>query len=149
MNKKHLLFTILVAIGCSSLISFHPEAFAVIQLDDSFRPSTLPNFDETINKALEAAADEDQSGESIATTATILVVGKLLSQILVFVGSLTIIFLILSGINYILAFGKDERIERGKRGIFWSLMGLVIVLLAYASVKGVMGILLQLDSSAT
>jgi hypothetical protein len=113
------------------------------------RPSPLPNFDETINKALEAGANGENSADSIATTATILVVGKLLSQILVFVGALTIIFLILSGINYILAFGKDERIEKGKRGIFWSIMGLLIVLLAYASVKGVMSILLQLDSSAT
>lgn len=148
MTLKRIFLTLLLALGLSGFWHLNHDVLAVIQLDDSLRPPNLPSFSDITSQAMEDA-QEGQAGEVTATTATILFVGNLLSQILVFVGSLTIIFLIVSGVNYILAFGKDERIERGKRGIFWSLMGLLIVLVSYAAVKGMISLLLQLDSSAT
>jgi hypothetical protein len=62
-------------------------------------------------------------------------------------GSVAVIFIVIAGGNYIFAFGKDERIERGKRGIFWSLMGLITILFSYAIVQGIISVLLQVDSS--
>jgi len=116
-------------------------AFAAIQLDENLRPSSLPTFD----VAPEATTDDNP--ETRATQTLILFVGSIVSQVLLFVGAITIIFLIIAGANYIFAFGKDERIEKGKLGMFWSLAGLVIIMLSYAIVQGIIQIILQVDES--
>lgn len=138
MTKK-ILLTILAAI----LFSFGIDgALAVIQLDDSYRPINLPTME------VEDAVNDDNP-ETAATQTLIMFVGNIISQVLLFAGALTILFVILAGINYILAFGKDERIEKGKRGIVWSLVGLVLILLSYAIVQGILQIILQVDESAS
>ena len=136
MTKK-ILLTILVAV----LFTFCLEpALAAIQLDDNFRPTNIPTME------AEDAINSDHP-ETAATQTLIMFVGNFISQILLFTGALTIIFLIIAGINYVIAFGKDERIEKGKLGIFWSLMGLLVVLLSYAIVQGILQIVLQVDES--
>lgn len=117
-----------------------PVSSAAIQLPDYLRPDNLPG-------AATATATSADHPETAATQTLILYVGNLVSQVLLFMGSIAVIFVILAGANYILAFGKDERIERGKRGIFWSMVGLVIILFSYAIVQGVISIILQVDSS--
>ena len=135
---KNLLLTILAAV----LFTFCVDgAFAAIQLDDNLRPNNLPTFE------AQEAVNSD-TPESAATQTLIMFVGNLISQALLFVGALTIIFLIVAGTNYIFAMGKDERIEKGKRGIFWALVGLLVVMLSYAIVQGVLQIILQVDESA-
>lgn len=136
---KKLLLTVLTAM----LLSFSIDgALAVIQLDDSFRPENLPTME------VEDAVNDDNP-ETAATQTLIMFVGNIISQVLLFAGALTILFVILAGINYILAFGKDERIEKGKRGIVWSLVGLVVILLSYAIVQGILQIILQVDESTS
>lgn len=115
-------------------------AFAAIQLDDNLRPENLPTMD------TEEAFNESNP-ETAATNTLIMFVGSIISQVLLFTGALTIFFLIISGINYVFAFGKDERIEKAKRGIFWSLVGLVTVLLSYAIAQGIIQLVLQVDQS--
>lgn len=118
------------------------DASAVIQLNDDYRPENLPTITE------QEAVDEAYP-ETAATQSIIVFAGNLVSQVLLFAGAVTVIFLIVAGAKYILAFGKDERIQDGKRGIFWALSGLGIILLSYAIVQGVIGLLLQLDVNAT
>ncbi len=135
---KKLLLTVLAAI----LFSFCADAaLAVIQLDDNLRPSNLPTI------TAEEAVDNDHP-ESAATQTLIMFVGNLVSQVLLFAGALTIVFLLWASYNYIFAFGKDEKIEKGKRGMFWSLVGLLTILLSYAIAQGILQIVLQVDESA-
>lgn len=135
---KKLLLTIVAAV----LFSFCVDgALASIQLDDNLRPNNLPTFD------AEEAVDSDHP-ETAATQTLIMFVGSIVSQVLLFAGALTIIFLIWAGFNYISAFGKDEKIEKGKLGMFWALVGLLVVLLSYAIVQGVLQVILQVDESA-
>jgi len=121
--------------------SLSQSAFAVIQLDDALRPDSLPTIE--ASEAVDSAHPE-----TAATRTVILFVGKIISQILLFTASATIIFLIIAGGNYIFAFGKDQRIEAGKRGLTWSLVGLIMILLSYAIVQGIISILLRVDSQA-
>ncbi|MFA4815044.1 MAG: hypothetical protein WC924_00410 [Candidatus Gracilibacteria bacterium] len=135
---KKILLTILAAV----LFSFSVDsALAAIQLDDNLRPNNLPTIE------IEEAVNDDHP-ETAATQTLIMFVGNIISQVLLFAGALTIIFLIIAGVNYVIAFGKDERIEKGKLGIVWSLVGLAIILLSYAIVQGVLQIILQVDESA-
>ncbi len=135
--KKKILLAILAAVLFSLFVN---SAFAAIQLDDNYRPSNLPT--------MEVSEANDDNPETAATNTLIMFVGNIISQALLFTGALTIIFLIVASVNYILAYGKDERIEKGKRGMFWSLVGLLVILLSYAIVQGILQIVLQVDESA-
>lgn len=134
---KKLLLTVLAAVLFSL---FADGALAAIQLDDNMRPESLPTF--------ETQEGVEGKPETVATQTLIYYVGSLVAQVLLFTGAITILFLIWSGFNYITAFGKDEKIEKGKLGVFWSLVGLLIILLSYAIVQGVLQIVLQVDESA-
>lgn len=135
MNLKIILPIILVA----GLLSHGLNADAVIQLDPTFKPDNLPGSAE-----IQTALDPNHP-ESQATQTIIVYVGTLLSRALVFAGTLTIVFLILAGADYILAFGKDERIERGKRAMFWAVMGLVVIMASYAIVQAVVQVVTKVD----
>lgn len=136
MIKKFLL-----SLGLLGMLSTTSgTALAAIQIPDYLRPDNLPG-------STAAEAIDEEHPETAATQTLILYVGRLVSQVLLFMGSVAIVFIIIAGGNYIFAFGKDERIERGKRGIFWSLMGLITILFSYALVQGIISILLQVDSS--
>lgn len=117
-------------------------AGAAIQLDNSLRPQNLPDI------SVEQQ-DENTPAAVAATQPIIIYVGEIVSRALLFAGSVSMIFLIMAGAQYILAFGKDERIERGKRGMTWSVIGLVVILLSYAIVQGIIRILIQLDATPT
>lgn len=134
---KKILISITLAIAAWALIC--GNALAVVSLDDTFKPNNLPGIDilDPTN------TDMPETG---ATQTLILYVGSLVSKVLLFAGSVSIIFLIVSGANYIFSFGKDEPLEKGKRGIFWAIGGLFVILLSYAIVQGIIKILLEVDS---
>lgn len=141
MNKSLLKKLLLTALATTLFWMLTQGVFAAIQVPDTFRPDNLPDWDT-------AAATDPAHPETAATQTVILFVGNMVSQILLFMATIAIFFVILAGANYIFAFGKDERIERGKRGLFWSLAGLIIILVSYSIVQGVISIILQVDSSA-
>lgn len=134
--KLKILLPIIIAAG---LFSHSISADAVIQLDPTFKPDNLPGAAE-IQPALDPSNPESQATQTI-----IVYVGTLLSRALVFAGTLTIVFLMAAGADYILAFGKDERIERGKRALFWAVLGLVVIMASYAIVQAVVQIMTKVD----
>jgi len=141
MNKKILLLTIAFA----SVVFFAiPDPAWAITLDDSLRPDNLPTYD---FDSLEAVSENNP--ETAATQGIILFVGGLVSQVLLFAGATAIIFVIISGGTYIFAFGDDTKIDKGKRGLLWSLIGLVVIMLSYTITRGIISIILQVDSAAT
>lgn len=142
MNKSIFKKLLLTALAATLFWMLTQGVFAAIQIPDTLRPDNLPDWDT-------AAATDAAHPETAATQTVILFVGNMVSQILLFMATIAIFFVILAGANYIFAFGKDERIERGKRGLFWSLAGLIIVLISYSIVQGVISIILQVDSSAS
>jgi hypothetical protein len=116
---------------------------AVIQLDPAMKPENLPSL------VTPLAPSDPNNPESAFTQTLIFFVGdRIIAPALVFAATVTIIFLILSGYNYITAFGKDEKIEKGKRGIFWSLFGLLIILASYSIVQAILSIISQVDIPA-
>lgn len=136
---KKIYLTILAAIVFWSLAL---NAFAAIQLDDTYKPDNLPSYDQQ-------KATSDTNSETAATQTLILFVGGIISQVLLFIGGFTVIFVIIAGSKYIFAFGNDDRLGQAKRGLTWSIIGLVLVMLSYAIVRGVIKILISTDFSAT
>lgn len=116
---------------------------AAIQLDPTMKPENLPSLVTPLGPS------DPNNPESAFTQTLIFFVGdRIIAPALVFAATVTIIFLIIAGFNYITAFGKDEKIEKGKRGIFWSLFGLLIILASYSIVQAILSIISQVDIPA-
>lgn len=45
--------------------------------------------------------------------------------------ALVVLALIANGIRYIAAFGNEEQVEKAKNGVYYSIMGLVLLIIAY------------------
>lgn len=64
---------------------------------------------------------------------------KITNAILVTALSLSVVFLIISGIMYILSSGGDLK-DKAREGITWSIVGVVVISLSYAIVSLVIGL---------
>jgi len=140
---KKTLKKILLTICAATMFFMLCQSALALTLDPTIKPTNLPSYEIPDTTEIDSTHPE-----TAATQTVILFVGNILSKVLLFVGSIAIIFLIIAGANYILAFGKDQRIESGKRGLTWSIVGLALILLSYAIVQGIISLLLQVDSGA-
>jgi len=66
------------------------------------------------------------------------VTGKIVSFILYACGAVAVVMIIYSGLLYVTSGGNDETIKKAKNTILYSIIGLIVVLLAYAIVKFVL-----------
>ncbi len=139
MKKIYLTFLSAIIFWGLTLNAFG----AAIQLDDTYKPDNLPTLGSS-----QTASSTDHP-ESAATQTLILYVGNLVSQVLLFTGALTIVFIIIAGAKYVFAYGNDDRLGQAKRGMTWSIVGLVLIILSYSIVRGVIKLLISTDVSAT
>lgn len=116
------------------------NVLAAVQIDSTLRPSNLPDYSP-------AEATSTENSETAATQTAILYLGNLLSKVLLFVGAMAVIYLIIAGAKYIFAFGNDDLLGQAKRGITWTIWGLILIMLSYAIVRGVIKILISTDVS--
>ncbi len=137
MNRKYFILTILIA--CTTFFAI-PEIGQALMLDEGLRPDNLPSYE---FDSIQTSSEDNP--ESLATQGIILFIGNIVSQVLLFAAAISIIFIIVAGGTYIFAFGDDTKIDKGKRGLLWALIGLVIIMLSYAIVRGVISIILQVD----
>lgn len=59
--------------------------------------------------------------------------------LMILVGSLAIIFIVISGLQIILSNGDPKRYQQGRDGLQYSVVGLIVAVLAYAIVSYVAG----------
>lgn len=115
-----------------------PEiSLALVQIDPSLKPEGLPS----INVAKPSGQNNGkiQAIQSVASF-----VGAFVNRALIFLSSVAIILIIIAGANYSFSFGNPDRAENGKRGLIWSLIGLLVILFSYAIVQGILQIILML-----
>lgn len=136
---KKIILTILFATFFWALSS---EVLAAIQLDSSLRPENLPDIN------VQSATDTDNP-ETAATQTLILYVGNIVSQVLLFAAALTIVFIMIAGSKYVFSYGNEDRMNAGKKGMIWSVAGLIVIMLSYSIVRGLIKVLLSVDSTAS
>ena len=56
-----------------------------------------------------------------------------------FLGLISVIMIIYGGILYVTAAGEQERVDKGKKIIMYAIVGIVIILLAFALVNTILG----------
>jgi len=70
-----------------------------------------------------------------------------LNKLIGWTAALSVVFLILGGYQYLTAIGNDEQIKKAHKTITWSLVGVILAMLAFAIVQIVVN--LKLSSSKT
>ena len=88
---------------------------------------------EEIKKGYEQAGGTE--GDSLPN-----IVGTVINTMLFIVGVLAVIMIIYSGIRYITAHGDKGQVESAKNTLIYSIVGLVVAIVAYAIVNWVIGL---------
>lgn len=65
------------------------------------------------------------------------VLGNIIKFVLKISGSLALISFTMSGINMVTAGGSDDKLKKGKTGIYWSIIALIIIGISYSIVVGI------------
>lgn len=65
------------------------------------------------------------------------IITQLMMWLLLLLGAIAIIGFVISGIWYLTAAGDEERMERGKRGMMYSIIGVIVALIGFVIVQAV------------
>lgn len=66
--------------------------------------------------------------------------------LIAFVGGLSVLFIIIGGVRFTIAYGKEESVENAKKQVIYAIAGFIIALLSYTIVSIISNIKLQEDS---
>ena len=69
------------------------------------------------------------------------IVTQVINIMLFIIGILSVIMIIWGGISYVISRGKDENVKNAKNTILYSVVGLIIAIIAFALVNWVFGAL--------
>lgn len=129
MNKKIILKLILLSL----LILLFATTAQAYQIPDEYRP---------INQPFAITGIELRTGED-AAGGTIIVLQILAGSLLYFAAPVAVLMLATAGILVIIRGDESEKLAQGKRAIYWSLIGLVTIIMSYSIVKIILKIILS------
>lgn len=112
------------------LLSFFLTAAPV--LADIVKPPVIPDIPHlpTIS-----SATQEEGGGAIRTYIFETFAGSFLKGFLGLMAAASVVFIIIGGIQMLLAFGNEEALGKAKKTILWALLGLVIAILSAAIVR--------------
>lgn len=88
-----------------------------------------------IKSGYQAAGGDDSDSNNLTS-----IIGTIVNTMLFIVGVLAVIMIIYSGIRYITAHGDKGQVENAKNTLIYSIVGLVVAIVAYALVNWVLGL---------
>ena len=102
--------------------------------------SSAPVFAATDDLTLENGVNSSKSSEQPTTLFGSGGVFETVSKVLLFIiGAVSVIMLIIGGIRYTVSQGDSSAVTAAKNTILYSIIGLVVAILAYAAVSFVIG----------
>lgn len=134
MKKTITLLTSLALLSGLVLTQIAPT-FAAVGID----PSLKPDF------AAETRDPTASADVQFGTTGVNLIIGDIAIVLIQISGVLAIYFIVTNALTYVKSFGRDEEIQKAKKGLIWSIAGLVIIMVSYAIVQNVIKITLLTD----
>ena len=66
---------------------------------------------------------------------------QIASVLMTVVATVAVIMIIIGGITYALSAGDEDKIQKAKRIIFWSVVGLIVALIARFVAQAVIGVI--------
>lgn len=119
----------IAAVGAMVAVAVVPVTSNVFQQTDHVAASAASEIKEGYKQA--GGSDSDSLPD---------IVGTVVSTMLFIVGVLAVIMIIYSGIRYITAHGDKGQVESAKNTLIYSIVGLVVAIVAYAIVNWVLDI---------
>lgn len=120
-------------------LAFAQTALATYGIPEEYQPSNIAES--------WAEQNPEQLGEAYGAVAVTLIIGDIISGVLGVIGVLAVYFLVSNAFKYVTSFGQQDKLDQAKKGIFWALGGLLIVILSYSIVQTVIWIVLSTDES--
>ncbi len=130
INKKKILLMIIGSVLLSLLLSNTSLAYSI---DPSYRPVNSP-------------FDLDYKSET-PTSNTVLILQILSGALLYFASPLAIFFIALAGFKMVTGGAESESLEEGKKGLTWSVIGLLVIILSYSIVRFVINLIITSGSA--
>jgi len=84
---------------------------------------------------------KDNPGAGGSATDFAVVIGKIVTWLLGFVGALAVLMIIVAGIMYLTSGGDEGRVEKAKQWLIYAIVGLIVALLGWVIVNSVISIL--------
>jgi hypothetical protein len=75
----------------------------------------------------------------LGTTSVPIIIGRIVSWLGGFAGSLFFLYLLWGGVDWMLGGGDSKRVEKGKKKIVAAASGIAVILLAYMAVAAIIG----------
>lgn len=124
--KKTIIYILLAILLSITFTSVVVNA-AAEEFEPSFAPTTIPKPD------LLPGPDATADGARRSLVDTILpYFGVMMVGI---VGTVSLLFLLVAGVRFSMAYGNDEAIQKAKDQAMYALIGLVLAILSYAIVR--------------
>ncbi len=112
------------------------------------------SLDDAIEKHLEGEEDKEKARKELtpdfmpATASSragnaadiTLATQKLINVLVVLAGAIAVIFIIYNAIVLVVAAGNSDQITNAKKGLFWAVIGLVLIIFAYVIVKTIISL---------
>lgn len=114
-------------------------AHAATTIDPSLRPPDAPQGFSELNQS------DLPSSHQFSDLSITYIIADIAVALLQISGILAIFFIIMSGFNYVKSFGQEEEIQKAKKGLIWSILGFLLVILSYAIVQNVIKITLSVE----
>ncbi len=123
-----------IVIVASIAIIFAPFLTATAEIGDGANTGGVkkPATPVTLSNPLTGNSDP-------VTTDTInSYIGKVINAVLGVVGSIALVMFIYGGFTWMMAAGNKNQVEKGRDIIIWSVIGIVVIFMAYAMVNFVL-----------
>lgn len=132
--KKHTIKIVLITIAFISASMLAQKVSA-----ENAPKGTVPPFEKPSYQTGPEYTDSDRDDPAKYAAASqdyfVRAVARVTNGFLGMVSAAALLMLIISGIQMLTAYGEEEKITNAKKTALWSIVGLVIAILAYAIVS--------------
>lgn len=142
MKKITHIATASLALLSLLLLGQIAPVWAAVGIDPNLRP------DYAAQGRTELADPNADPEDKYGTTAVNLFIGDVAVVLIQMAGVVAIYFIVSNALTYVKSFGRDEELQKAKKGLIWAIVGLIIIIVSYAIVQNVLKITLSVDESA-
>ena len=97
--------------------------------------SLLPGTSEEVKEAIRAQEGDLNAAEKGLQWLQTTFIKNIINQLIGWTAALAVVFLVIGGYQYLTAIGNEEQIKAAHKTITWSLVGLLLAMLAFAIVQ--------------
>jgi type IV secretion system pilin len=143
---KYILMIMIVSLAISSLPAYATSLDAPEgeSMQTAFTPPTIPKPSTLPGPTEAQLKSEDDDKNTVENPGRKILINQLIPKqtatMVGFVGVMTFLFLVISGVRYVMSYGDEEAVGKAKTQMIYAIVALFIALLAYTAVSLIINI---------